>query len=558
MDDPSLVDVVTAHESCSRLHARLAFDSSGNLWLSDLKANNGTFVNNKRLPPEACGKLEAAKGSRDDGVRGSRGVMIHPGDVLKFGASTRIYCVEGPEEFDREQMKKQQVANAITNDADAKDKKESDCSWGIGPDNDPSQEEPETARTADPNLPSIETFFSPSSTYTISSSLQQLYKTYQTKQYKLQAIQLETSRIVQKEDRGVELTDGQTKQVEKNRERAETLSKELDDLTIRIEEGIYAVIHGVQINIRKKRKLQSETLDDDVDDFYDKTAHQENKRYASNDEAESEQSLIQKWKSLRKSHDKQSEVVSRAERKVQETQRELSRMEDEEEEFFLQNDLTLANEELSKANASLNNIEKEWSETEYLLKIVNPKLVWDRDMNWIGMEGVIPPEKDASAREPSLTETTGHVKTDESIMMPPPPMIPSTTLDTNSCSDKIAIELSMPPPPAEDLVHKGPEIPQPPGTTPQIDPTNEKPEPAPKRRQIGPSRPTAMGTLAVLQHAEKSQSSDKSHIMSKAHTESKNKSTALAFDPRKDEWSAPKDQDGSGRTSLHDKFKGRY
>ena len=75
MDDSSLVDIVTAHESCSRLHARLAFDSSGNLWLRDFKTNNGTFVNKVRLPPEASGKHEIAQGSKEDGVRGCRGVM---------------------------------------------------------------------------------------------------------------------------------------------------------------------------------------------------------------------------------------------------------------------------------------------------------------------------------------------------------------------------------------------------------------------------------------------------------------------------------------------------
>mmetsp|Transcript_30948 Transcript_30948/g.63703 ORF Transcript_30948/g.63703 Transcript_30948/m.63703 type:complete len:154 (-) Transcript_30948:156-617(-) len=29
IDDPSAVDIVTAHESCSRLHARISFDKSG-------------------------------------------------------------------------------------------------------------------------------------------------------------------------------------------------------------------------------------------------------------------------------------------------------------------------------------------------------------------------------------------------------------------------------------------------------------------------------------------------------------------------------------------------
>lgn len=565
MDDSSLVDVVTAHESCSRLHARLAFDHSGNAWLRDLRANNGTFVNNRRLPPEACGKLEVGKGAKEDGARGSRGVMVYPGDVFKFGASTRIYCLEGPEEFDREAKQKQQMANTAhtnsTGNTDSeKDTKE--CSWGIGPDDDPSQEEPESARAADPNLPSIETFFSPSSTYTIPSSLQQLHKTYQTKQYKLQAIQLETSRIVQKEDRGAELTDGQTKQVEKNRERIETLEKELDDLTIRIEEGIYGVIHGVQISLKKKRKVHSESADDDVDDFYDKTAQQEKKQRTNNDEAESEQDLIQKWKTLYKSHEKQSEVVSRAERKSLEIQREISSMEDEEESFFLRNDLTLANEDLSKAKTSLNDIIEEWTETEYLLKIVNPKLTWDRDTNWIGMEGENITEKNMANQSDNHNETNHAAEPDESIMIPPPPMIPTSQQDSLTCPDAEHISsASMPPPSipvkaAASTQIKGPAMPPPPSVSPQTNPASEKPISATKKRQIGPSRPTAMGTLAALQQAANSQPT-KSSNKSQHHTNNQN-TLAPEFDPRKDEWSAPKDQDGSGRTSLHEKFKGRY
>ena len=34
--------VYTAHESCSRLHARIAFDSQGMPWLKDLGSGNGT------------------------------------------------------------------------------------------------------------------------------------------------------------------------------------------------------------------------------------------------------------------------------------------------------------------------------------------------------------------------------------------------------------------------------------------------------------------------------------------------------------------------------------
>ena len=66
-DNPSVVDIVSAHESCSRVHARIAFDNNGTPWLKCLGSANGTFVNEKRLPPEACGKEDGnsnRKGSR--------------------------------------------------------------------------------------------------------------------------------------------------------------------------------------------------------------------------------------------------------------------------------------------------------------------------------------------------------------------------------------------------------------------------------------------------------------------------------------------------------------
>ncbi|KAL7483214.1 hypothetical protein ACHAW6_008932 [Cyclotella cf. meneghiniana] len=599
IDDPALTDIPVAHESCSRLHARIAFDSRGVPWLRDLGSNHGTFVNGVRLPREACGRDEA-----DDGSRGSRGVVLYPGDVLRFGASTRIFCLEGPEEFDRgmeggkrDEKKSEKEENSLVVDEDKRggngeeedqSRKQivAECHWGMADDeaeyNEQNEHQVGAPSMLDPNLPSIEAFFSSSSKYTIPSSLQQLYKTQQTKLGKLHSLQIESQRIMQKEDRGVELTDGQTKQLEKNRERMENLENDLEELHAKLQEGIYSIVHGVNVNLARKRRIQSknDNEDEDVDDFYDRTATTNKKRRDSEQEpeAESEQSLIQKWKALYSSHQEQCERASRASHKCREIQSEIHAADDEEEAFFLQNDLTLANEEWSKANSLLTSTEKEWEELEFLLKIVNPKLSWNRIDGWIGVGGDRPAGRAGSQKE-DVSGGNGTSENNVLIIMPPPPNLhggetsssdPAMSSDGNDASS-LAPSPSVSP--SESLPSRVIQAPRAVGPTMPHPPINEQgnqqtlshsraesraPTSTKNKRQVGPSRPsTVFGTLAALQQAIHPQSNKEKSSLSTQPT-TKTKLSAPIFDPRKDEWKAPTNQDGSGRTSLHDKFKGRY
>jgi hypothetical protein len=68
------------------------------------------------------------------------------------------------------------------------------------------------------------------------------------------------------------------------------------------------------------------------------------------------------------------------------------------------------------------------------------------------------------------------------------------------------------------------------------------PPPPAKRSSAAP-----MGTLSVLT------SSDKDTKRKQKETKS-----SESFDPKKDVWKAPADQDGSGITKLNAKFAGRY
>lgn len=73
-------DLHLAHPSVSRIHAALQFDENGALFLYDIHSTHGCYVNKKRVLAEEY-------------------VPLHIGDVLMFGASTRLYAVCGPPEL---------------------------------------------------------------------------------------------------------------------------------------------------------------------------------------------------------------------------------------------------------------------------------------------------------------------------------------------------------------------------------------------------------------------------------------------------------------------------
>jgi len=89
--DKAVVDIHTEHPSCSKQHAafqfrqvtfRNEFGDSKLLvkpFIIDLESTNGTFVNEVEIPT-------------------SRYYELHPGDVIKFGLSTREYVILNEDE----------------------------------------------------------------------------------------------------------------------------------------------------------------------------------------------------------------------------------------------------------------------------------------------------------------------------------------------------------------------------------------------------------------------------------------------------------------------------
>ncbi|XP_045405254.1 kanadaptin [Lemur catta] len=148
----SSCDVCLEHPSVSRYHAVLQHRASGpdreceghrpGFYLYDLGSTHGTFLNKTRIPPRTY-------------------CRVHVGHVLRFGGSTRLFILQGPEE-DREAeseltvtqlkelRKQQQMLEKKMLGEDSDEEKEMDtternrntssqddemgCTWGMGED----------------------------------------------------------------------------------------------------------------------------------------------------------------------------------------------------------------------------------------------------------------------------------------------------------------------------------------------------------------------------------------------------------------------------------------
>lgn len=75
---PDLCDIQLDHPSISREHAAIVISSDSCLFIVDLKSAQKTSVNKKDLEPNNYERLFV-------------------GDVIRFGASTRMFVVQGPD-----------------------------------------------------------------------------------------------------------------------------------------------------------------------------------------------------------------------------------------------------------------------------------------------------------------------------------------------------------------------------------------------------------------------------------------------------------------------------
>ena len=520
------VDIALQHESCSRQHARIAFDSTGTPWLRDLQSTHGTTVNKKRLPTQAIGKQES-----NSTKAGSRGVVLYPGDVIQFGASTRIFCVEGPADFARGAIRKvavvpksKQTMIEYNRDEPADDRpSEKGVSWGID-----MNDETDSYTIIDKEKRQLLEDESK-----IPEKHRKEWERLRALKYKLENLQQESERIRRKGD----LSEGQERQLSRNQERESSLQEQIQEKEEELLKKLYPDEH-----VQSDRADKERAIFKDEGEVEDRTKDRSD-GFDLDQDGETEESLTLKWKTL---HERLKVAVA----DMDDTQTQKSRIEEklrllktsgDEEAFFVQNDLDLVIDAVRKLGDEQRKIEKAIAETKVLLLVVNPKLTVDESTGYVG-QGEAPsvPVKSSNMSPPLPRAERAISSGGDGEFVMPPPSIPkpqtATAKDESLYSEPAPF---MPPPKRKRVV--GPSMPPPADTA--------KPK----------VRPHPMGTLAMLSTPSSGSSTFENKHDAKDRPGNKSvKQKEGSVDIQRDVWIPPEGQDGSGVTKLNAKFAGRY
>lgn len=537
------VDIPLQHESTSRQHARIAFDSQGFPWLRDLQSTHGTTCNKRPLPSLAIGRTES-----NTQTKGSRGIMIFPGDILQFGASTRLFCVEGPPQFERGvfQAQQKQLEQIRKEQKQAEDLRER-----LVEASDEAVEPVQKDVPMDAQVP---------------EKHRKMLERLNAAKYKLENLQTEDERIRRKG----ELTEGQEKQLQRNAEREKVLMQTIET----VEAELYDKLHPEHNNSSVLQKHHKDAMEDyEDDDFYDRTKRVEESVI---EDGESEQTLIEKWTQLQaKCKEQLSTALPSAQAQFDRVMAQhdaLEASEDTEEVFFIQNDIKLAKESLKKVSQAIDKHEKYLTEIEKILGVVNSKVKFDRISGFIGVGDPPAPKRPEVDGPPKAMAPPPRVQQPTS-MAPPP----SRSLPSSSSNDSMKNSFPMPRPPSKRAAVS----PQ----APEMDGSSEAIMPPPKRQLVGPAMPApkianikvaaghdspsslppkkvqtnrASGTLAFLSNMNKVEKSNGKSLPLNSAVGSNHKKLGFSPDATADTWRAPADQDGSGQTKLNAKFAGRY
>ena len=297
-------DIAMQHPSISRQHAVIQHRDSGEIFVYEMGSTHGTLLNKRRLPAKEH-------------------VEMSVGDVLRFGASSRVYCLLGPDNLRKEvlrdnhtpaelqklkydllQKKKQQMQERRKQEAAAAAEQLSDATCMWGDQEDAEDEDLEglsgvggaggAGGAAAGSLSSFGNAQRVQSTWEMEKQMREddkakegmserektLLEKINQKQSKLNNMTIENERISAKEIEG-DLSEGQRGQLARNEQNAAKVNDELQDLLEQMDE-----LKRTQARQRgeapppsrsRRRKAGMGDDSDEDDEFFDRAAAKKKK-----------------------------------------------------------------------------------------------------------------------------------------------------------------------------------------------------------------------------------------------------------------------------------------
>eukprot|EP01083_Nonionella_stella_P148980 472506_1 len=258
---PSATDIPILHPSSSRQHCIVQHRTDGKMFLFDLGSTHGTFVNKRRAPAREF-------------------MPLRVGDMLKFGASTRLFHVVGPEELRpgeteiaRQTSKSKSKPVSFTNVHNTHGsrfqpstlKEDQGILWGQ------SEDAAEEVVIDEDEYLNKNKYLTPKNRH--------LFERLTQRCEKKDRLEKEIESFSQRKyAQGGELSEGQKYHLEGIKAKVSEMNEQIENLEEVIKERVRTSLHGGSEAAAKKRRRKH--MDDEDDDYYDRTKLSKKKKTA--------------------------------------------------------------------------------------------------------------------------------------------------------------------------------------------------------------------------------------------------------------------------------------